>query len=146
MKKVFLLSIIVGSILFAANTQAQCPYFTKVVAGINGYSTLGIKSDSTLWAWGRNYSGQLGIGNTTDQNRPVQVGTDKWIAIAAGTYHSLGIKSDGTLWAWGYNGYGQLGIGNTTNQSSPVQVGTSSNNKSIAAGAHSLLIDRKSVV
>lgn len=35
--------------------------------------TLAIRSDGTLWAWGRNLYGNLGIGNTTDQYDPVQV-------------------------------------------------------------------------
>jgi len=46
----------------------------QVSAG--GSHTLAIKSDGTLWAWGWNEYGQLGLGNTTDQHSPVQVGTD----------------------------------------------------------------------
>jgi alpha-tubulin suppressor-like RCC1 family protein len=92
--------------------------------------TLGLKTDGSVWAWGYNYYGQLGNGNTADQHTPVQVGTSgSWltgvVAIAGGLYHSVALKSDGTVWTWGYNYYGQLGNGNTTDQHTPVQVGTS---------------------
>ena len=41
---------------------------------------LGIKKNGTLWAWGNNWIGQLGIGNDTNQNTPQQVGTDTtWV-------------------------------------------------------------------
>ena len=77
-----------------------------------GYShSLGIKQDGTLWAWGYNSQGQLGLGDTDDRDTPTQVGSDTdWSSVSAGDIHSLGLKQDGTLWAWGYNGQGQLGI------------------------------------
>ena len=88
-------------------------------AAAGGTHTVALKSDSTLWAWGYNYYGQLGDGTTTNpvrtlavQKNPVQVGTESnWTALAAGYDHSLAIKSDGSLWAWGDSTYGQLGIG-----------------------------------
>ena len=97
------------------------------IAG-DGSSTTGfslaVKTDGTLWSWGVNTFGQLGLGNTTGRLSPVQVGalTD-WSKIDVSTTHSLALKTDGTLWAWGRNVNGQLGLGDTTNISSPVQVG-----------------------
>ncbi|MBL7814133.1 MAG: T9SS type A sorting domain-containing protein [Saprospiraceae bacterium] len=97
--------------------------WTAVTAGVAFSAAL--KSDSTLWTWGWNRFGNLGIGNTTDQSSPVQVAAGtKWKAVRAGNGHITALKSDGSVWAWGDNSEGQLGIGNTTNQSSPVQVGT----------------------
>ena len=89
-----------------------------------GTHTLATKTDGTLWAWGENFSGQLGLANTTNRSSPVQVGTlTTWSKVHATGCHILAIKTDGTLWSWGANVYGQLGHGNFTNLSSPVQVG-----------------------
>lgn len=101
------------------------------------------QADGTLWAWGNNSSGEVGIGNTTSpQTLPVQIGTSSdWISVAGGNFHALAIKSDGTLWAWGRNTNGQLGIGSTTQQTSPVQVGTDTSWASVACGgSHTLAI------
>lgn len=89
------------------------------------FYTTAIKGDGTLWAWGGNGLGELGIGNTIDSNYPIQVGTDSdWAFIAVGDHHTLAIKNNGTLWAWGSNQFGQLGDGTTTDRYSPVQIGT----------------------
>src|SRR6266436_3024673 len=85
----------------------------RVAAGVNHSLTL--KEDGTLWSWGSNNYGQLGIGSTVDQWFPAQVSSMSNVAAAAaGTSHSLAAKADGTVWAWGYNAYGQLGDGTTT--------------------------------
>jgi len=112
--------------------------WVNIVSG--QFHTLGLKSDGTLWAWGRNVNGQIGDGTDTIRYVPVQVGNDnKWVNIAAGNAHTLGLKSDGTLWSWGLNTYGQLGNGNFNDQHIPVQVGSDNKWVDIAAGnAHSI--------
>ncbi|MDM8556261.1 choice-of-anchor D domain-containing protein [Desulfococcaceae bacterium HSG7] len=83
------------------------------------FHTLAIKTDSTVWAWGSNSDGQLGIGGTSsEQTTPVHVATDALgqafesiKAVAAGRYHSIALKTDGTVWTWGSNSNGQLGHG-----------------------------------
>lgn len=88
-----------------------------------GYHALAIKNNGTLWAWGKNTDGQLGIGNTTDHFTPVQVGSDSdWQMISAGKWHSLAVKNDGSLWAWGWNLSGQLGNGTYDDSLFPIQV------------------------
>jgi len=85
-------------------------YWTSVSTG-NSH-TLALRSDGTLWAWGANAQGRLGIGNTVGQQTPVQVASDNdWVAVFAGAQHSLALRDDGTLWAWGNNASGQLGQG-----------------------------------
>ena len=69
MRKSILL-IVLLNLFYIGN--AQC--WQSVSAGI--YTTLGIKTDGTLWACGVNWNGQLGDGTTTDKNYFVQVGTD----------------------------------------------------------------------
>lgn len=89
----------------------------------SGYSHVaGIKTDGTLWTWGRNHCGQLGDGTVTNRSSPVTVlgGGNTWCAVSSGYSHTAAIKTDGTLWTWGSNAQGELGIGNTTtSRSSP---------------------------
>ena len=89
----------------------------------------GVKTDGTLWMWGYNAFGQLGLNNQTSISSPIQVGTDAtWGTEVATTMgasrHMISIKTDGTLWMWGSNNDGFLGHNNTTQYSSPKQVGT----------------------
>jgi alpha-tubulin suppressor-like RCC1 family protein len=115
----------------------------KVVsAGADGH-TSAIKTDGTLWLWGRNAYGQLGI-NTTSPNRvssPVQTitGGTNWKHVSTGKGYTAAIKTDGTLWTWGFNGDGQLGDNTRTSRSSPVQTIAAGNNwRLLASGAYNI--------
>ena len=96
--------------------------------------TLGLKSDGSLWAWGDNAYGQLGIGLVGNKTTPTPVGgaTD-WASVSAGYIHSLALKTDRTLWAWGDNYYGELGDGTNTNSGTPQQIGVG-NWKAVSTG------------
>ena len=108
---------------------------------LGSYSS-SIQSNGTLWTWGLNSSGQLGLGDLTNRSSPVQVGgLSIWSQVVGGSIHSLALQSPGTLWAWGYNAQGQLGLSDLTNRSSPVQVGALSIWTKAACGSiHSLAI------
>lgn len=97
----------------SVRTQMPGSNWSKVAAGIR--FSLGIKTDGTLWAWGKNDVGQLGDGTTMDRFVPVQIGTDtNWNTISAGWQHVVATKTDGSLWTWGTNDVGQLGNGTTS--------------------------------
>ena len=84
-----------------ANGVSDATDWAAVSAGTN--HTVALKTDGTLWAWGNNFYGQLGLGDNSDRNIPVQVGTDtNWETVSAGHNYTVAMKDDGTLWAWGY--------------------------------------------
>ncbi len=104
---------------------------TAIAAAGYDHSSLALKADGTVWAWGSNRFGQLGVTTESCEifvssgrdgytysafcsTTPVQVSelTDV-TAIAAGERHALALKTDGTVWAWGNNEYGQLGVTTT---------------------------------
>jgi alpha-tubulin suppressor-like RCC1 family protein len=67
------------------------------------YSTA-IKNDNTLWSWGKNTLGQLGLGNTNDTSTPIQIGTDiNWDKISASALNAYAINSNFDLFSWGQN-------------------------------------------
>jgi alpha-tubulin suppressor-like RCC1 family protein len=127
------------------NTQRNTPV-TTLLGGTNwksisggGSHTISIKTDGTLWNWGRNNNGQLGVNNTTDRSTPVTtlLGGNNWKSISGGGLHTISIKTDGTLWSWGRNNFGQLGVNDTTNRSTPVTTLLGGTNwKSIAGGGY----------
>ena len=90
---------------------------TAVAVGRN--HSLVLCADSSLAAWGSNFSGQLGDGTNTKRSLPVAVTPGALagktvVAVAAGHGHNLALCGDGTLAAWGDNGSGQLGNGTAT--------------------------------
>ena len=133
-------------------------YLTNVVAVAAGDShSMALKSDGSVWTWGRNNYGQIGnaaSGDDMNETTPVQVkgvNGNGYLAgivdIAIGYNHSMALKTDGTVWAWGRNARGELGNGTTTQSTVPVQVkgesgiGYLSDVVSIAAGAdHSIAL------
>ncbi|MCH9686817.1 MAG: hypothetical protein K0V04_35615 [Deltaproteobacteria bacterium] len=97
----------------------------------------GLRSDDTLWCWGRNASGELGIGVSGDpQPVPAQV-PGAWAAVDAGSLHTCAIATDGTLWCWGLSFDGRLGIGPTEEEfiSSPTAVGVADDWVEIEVGS-----------
>src|SRR5690348_10537701 len=56
----------------------------------------------TLWAWGADDYGALGLGDTLRRSSPVQVGSlSTWLKASSGFYTAHAIKADGTLWGFG---------------------------------------------
>ncbi|MDQ3036848.1 MAG: hypothetical protein M3Y87_30925, partial [Myxococcota bacterium] len=90
-------------------------------------SACAVATDGTIWCWGANGSGQLGVGTLgadTESTMPVRVGADSdWQHAGGGDGHMCGIRADGTLWCWGDNMDGQLGSGDLTSRAVPVRVG-----------------------
>jgi alpha-tubulin suppressor-like RCC1 family protein len=122
------------------NTAANKSSPIQTIAGgtnwksvaVGGYYTMAIKTNGTLWAWGRNYQGQLGDNTTNDTSSPIQTiaaGTNwKQVSASTGAFNgasnpatTAAIKTDGTLWMWGTGSGGQLGNNTVNTYSSPIQ-------------------------
>jgi alpha-tubulin suppressor-like RCC1 family protein len=52
-----------------------------------GTTMTATKTDGTMWVWGRNNRGQLGLSNTIDKSSPTQLGTQTyWLTSSANYY------------------------------------------------------------
>ncbi len=116
--------------------------FVKIAQGSTASHGLGIKEDGTLWGWGNNINGQVGVDVGPGIFSPVQVGVEtNWTQIAVGMNFSVGIR-DGKLCTWGRNSNGQLGFGDFTDRAVPTQVGSVTSWTRVAAGNHFVIATR----
>jgi alpha-tubulin suppressor-like RCC1 family protein len=123
-------------------TQVGTATDWQTVSAGNRFSLV-IKTNGTLWSFGLNNFGQLGINSIIDQSVAVQVGTaSNWLKIDAGNQHSLAIDNAGLMYAWGNNAFGQLGDGTINTSLFPILIGSANNWSEVSAGFdHSLAID-----
>jgi alpha-tubulin suppressor-like RCC1 family protein len=111
-----------GLVLHTRRVGADADW-ARVSAG--GSHTCGVRTDRSLWCWGYNGEGQLGLGDRTVRLVPTRVGADAdWARVWGGYEHTCGVRTDRSLWCWGYNGYGQLGLADIARRLAPTRVGT----------------------
>lgn len=108
----------------------------------SGYHTAAIKTDGSLWTWGRNIGGQLGNNSVIPASSPVQIVSEgtSWKQVSLSYFHSAAIKTNGTLWLWGCNSVnsGRLGDLSVIDRSSPVQtVSGGTNWRQVSTGLNS---------
>ena len=87
---------------------------TAVYVAAGDRHTLCITSDGSLFSWGRNVNGQLGVGDTEDRHLPTLVTglQGKQVThVAAGRYHTMCSTADGSVFSWGEGDEGKLGLG-----------------------------------
>ncbi len=96
--------------------------------------TCALDSSGAAYCWGRNDSGQLGDGSTSDSSLPVAVDTSGVLAgktltdITTDGGVACALDSSGAAYCWGRNGSGELGDGNPSDfaySAVPVAVDTS---------------------
>ena len=80
-----------------------------------------VKTDNSMWMWGRQYCGEFGNNSTAGSAVPVKVEDDVQM-VSAGGQHTAIIKTDGTLWVCGRNDFGQVGDSSVITRTSFVQI------------------------
>ncbi len=97
--------------------------------------TCAVASSNELFCWGNNDAGQLGIGSTAHQARPVKIThTTGWIEVDAGASHTCAVDQNYDAHCWGLNSRGQLANGATINTKQPTRFDSSTNWAYIASG------------
>jgi alpha-tubulin suppressor-like RCC1 family protein len=113
-----------------------------------------IGEDRTLWCWGLESDGQLGLGGMglgRTQGTPMLLGPRTYARFTGGGRHSCAIgDAMGELWCWGANDVGQLGLGvgaGATPYPTPTRVGTGTGWLEVSAGSeHTCAIDATRMV
>jgi len=112
----------------------------SISAGQN--HAMALRSDGSVWTWGTNQVGELGLGTNKSTWSPTRVpSVTNAVSISAGAFHSLAVQGNGTVLAWGTNTDGRLGNGTFVTASNPVPVTRITNAIMVAAGgSHSLAV------
>jgi len=105
-------------------TPEQVPGLSGAIMALGGdASTSVLLKDGTVWTFGSNGAGQLGVPSIYQSLVPVQVqGLCSAMYIMTRDFHNQALCTDGSLWSWGSGTSGELGNGAMNNTAVPVQV------------------------
>ena len=96
-------------------------YASKAISAGRNHSCA-ISAGGTLFCWGKNDKGQLGLGDNQDRNEPVAVDVGEELTVknvSAGGEHTCALLSDNSMKCWGEGGAGQLLTGTTDDHNTP---------------------------
>jgi alpha-tubulin suppressor-like RCC1 family protein len=123
-----------------------------VFLSTGAYHSVGIKTNGTLWAWGKNTDGRLGNNTTIDRSSPTQIGSlTTWSKATTGQGTIAALKTDGTMWIWGqaffsHGVFGDnVGHASAVNRSSPAQIGSDTDWRVISMGDWSAALAVKAI-
>ena len=121
--------------------QSGITNLSNIVAVSGGdYNSIALRTDGTVWKWGLNDVGELGVGDTDHAGigpgndsvahpLPLRVTNDIFgngfsnvVKVSNPDYHNIAVKADGSVWMWGANDQGQCGVGTTNNVLRPTPV------------------------
>jgi alpha-tubulin suppressor-like RCC1 family protein len=118
------------------------------------FHSLCLDSQGTVWSFGKNDFGQLGLGDIQPRDfQSLIPGLENIVQITAGTNHSLCLDNQGHVWSFGNNNFGQLGLGGNKyidgsySNKHPTMIADLENIIQISAGNdHSLCLDTEGKV
>jgi alpha-tubulin suppressor-like RCC1 family protein len=91
------------------------------------WATHALKNDGTVWSWGMDVGGILGLGTNTFTETPVQNTNLTGISdIQAGYLNNIGLTTSGRVYTWGMGGFGMIGDGTLNDRASPYLIPTTS--------------------
>lgn len=121
----------------------------KQIACGAGHSLI-LSNAGTIYAWGFNVVGQLGLGDFIDRNKPCLVKSIQHISIekvSSGAGHCFAISTKGNMFAWGSGGYYQNCSGSQDNLNRPLRMDELGAVKEVSGGiAHSLILKNDGTV
>jgi alpha-tubulin suppressor-like RCC1 family protein len=119
--------------------------FSSIAPGYKDFCVGIAEEDGSLWSWGSNAHGQLGM-NVNEIVRvcsPTQISnTFNFTQISSGAEFCLALDSNNRVWSFGRNNCGQLGLGHTTFRDSPTMITSLKEILSVSCGMdHGLVLD-----
>jgi alpha-tubulin suppressor-like RCC1 family protein len=102
-------------------TKVEGSWFGMKVRAIacGSYFSMAATEDGSVYVWGDNDCGQLGVGDTDNRFEPVKINIQNAEKIAGGCQHAVAITFSGELFVWGCNYQGQLGFENLVSRYHP---------------------------
>ncbi len=141
-----------GQLGLGHNTNQSTPQLISMpldarpcqISASGDYSLI-LRDDGSVYGFGFNYSGQLGLGHKNNQSTPQLIPMPRRTRpcqVSAGAQHSLILCDDGSVYSFGYNSFGQLGLNHTIGQSTPqlIPIPAEARPCQISAGFHYSLI------
>ena len=110
------------NIAFTPKPVGHLKRFFVISVAAGRWHNLALVNDRSVWAWGDNKFGQLGLDHFETRGIPqkiVSLDGRCTCSIHCGSWHSATISESGKMFIWGKNTFGQVGDGTVRTRNHP---------------------------